>query len=99
MCYSRPESGAAAPAHNYRVARRIACSLLGDDADWDAETWAMRPETLERLARTLAILSTRRPKSLFVAALWVGNVARETVSVTPEELVQLARSSNLGTHI
>jgi len=43
-----------------------ACSLLGDDADWGAATWAMRPEVLERLAKTLEILSLHGPKELLV---------------------------------
>ncbi|MBA2303808.1 MAG: hypothetical protein H0W08_14405 [Acidobacteria bacterium] len=75
-----------------------ACSLLSDSADWNDETWSMRPEVLDRLATTLEVLARLGPKALFVEALWVGDAARETVSVTPKELAQVARSGKLGTH-
>lgn len=74
-----------------------ACSLLSDDADWGADTWAMRPEFLEPLARTLEFLAEAGPDTLAVEALWIGEAPRETVRVTSEELVALARSSGLGT--
>lgn len=74
-----------------------ACSLLSDDADWNAATWAMRPEILERLARTLQILADEGPSTLFLEALWVGETPVATTRVTAAELVMLARSSRLGT--
>jgi hypothetical protein len=58
----------------------------------------MRPEVLDRLAATLEVLARLGPKDLFVEALWAGDVARETVSVTPKELAEVARSGKLGTH-
>lgn len=75
-----------------------ACSLLGDNADWNAETWLMRPEVLEPLANTLEILSTHGPRELTIEALWMSDTIRETVHVTPAQLAALARSSKLGTH-
>jgi hypothetical protein len=75
-----------------------ACSLLSDDADWNAESWLMRPEIRDRLARTLEILASRGPKGWFVEAIWIGDDVRETVQVTPEELGRMARSDKLGTH-
>ena len=74
-----------------------ACSLLSDQADWNADTWAMRPEILEQLARTLQILVEEGPPNLSVQALWVGETPGETVRVTTATLVTLARSSGLGT--
>ena len=74
-----------------------ACSLLSDDADWNADAWAMRPEILEQLARTLQILADEGPPNLSVEALWVGEAPSETARVTPSELADLARSSRLGT--
>ena len=58
----------------------------------------MRPEVLDRLAATLEVLAKQGPKGLFVEALWVGETARETVSVTPKELAEIAKSGTLGTH-
>jgi hypothetical protein len=74
-----------------------ACSLLSDEADWNADTWSMRPDVLDRLAATLEILAMRGPQGLIVEALWVGEVPKNTVSVTPGELAEVARSSRLGT--
>jgi len=75
-----------------------ACSLLSDSADWNADTWAMRPEVLDRLGTTLETLAKLGPKGLLIEALWVGDVARETVTLTPSQLGHLARSGALGTH-
>jgi hypothetical protein len=74
-----------------------ACGLLSDEADWNADFWAMRPEILEPLARTLQILIDQGPPHLTVAAAWLVTESRQTVNVTAAELVALARSSRLGT--
>ena len=74
-----------------------ACSLLSDDADWNADAWAMRPELLERLGRTLEVLAEHGPDTLSIEALWVGETARETIRVTPAKLAALGRASRLGT--
>ena len=74
-----------------------ACSLLSDEADWNADVWAMRPEILEPLARTLEILAQNGPLNLAIEAVWVGEKARKTTQVTPSELAQLVRSNGLGT--
>jgi hypothetical protein len=70
---------------------------LSDDADWNAETWSMRPDVLDRLARTLEALAAYGPRELIVEALWMTDAATSTVRVTPRELADLARSSKLGT--
>ena len=74
-----------------------ACSLLSDQADWNADVWSMRPDILDRLGRTLQVLADNGPATLSVEALWVGEVPRETITVTAAELAVLARSSRLGT--
>jgi hypothetical protein len=76
---------------------RCACSLLSDDADWHADFWAMRPEVRERLAATLQVLVEEGPSDLTIEALWNGASALQTVRVTEAELVQLARTSRVGT--
>ena len=58
----------------------------------------MRPELLDRLATTLDLLARLGPKGLVVQALWIDDVARETVSVTPTRLAEIARAGQLGTH-
>src|SRR5206468_1112474 len=49
-----------------------ACGLLSDDADWDAESWAMRSAVVEPLARTLEALLQHGPHRVVVEALWAG---------------------------
>ena len=73
------------------------CSLLSDDADWNAETWSMRPDVLDRLALTLELLAMQGPDGLVVQALWVGDEPKNTVSVSPRELADVARLGKLGT--
>jgi hypothetical protein len=75
-----------------------ACSLLADDADWDADVWSMRPEVLEPLARTLLTLTQLGPEGMVIEALWQGEVPEREETVTPAELATLARTSQLGTH-
>ena len=71
-----------------------ACSLLSDDADWNAESWAMRPEAREALARTIKVLTRQGSSHLTIQAIWVGDISQEEVSVNPNELVAAGR---LGT--
>ena len=46
-----------------------ACRLLTEEAGWGAESWAMRPEVLEPMARTLFTLTERGPERMTVEAL------------------------------
>ena len=75
-----------------------ACSMLSEDADWDAEVWAMKAGLLEQLARTLSALAEHGPKGMAVEALWQGEKPERRENVTAEELAALARNSRLGTH-
>jgi hypothetical protein len=74
-----------------------ACSLLSDDADWNAESWAMRPEAREALARTIEVPTRQGPSHLTIQAIWIGDISQEEVSVNPKELVALAAAGRLGT--
>lgn len=74
-----------------------ACSVLADNADWDAPSWAMRPEVREPLGRTLETLAARVPDGMVVEALWSGDHPLREQVVTPAELGALARADGLGT--
>lgn len=74
-----------------------ACGMLSDDADWDADTWAMRPEVIEPLAHTLEWLVERGPDHLVVEALWAGERAVDERHVDHRELGQIVRTAGLGT--
>jgi len=74
-----------------------ACSLLSDDADWNAEVWAFRHDVLARLAATLQSLAGSVTDGATVEALWIGDNVKETRSVSTADLVELARTNRLGT--
>jgi hypothetical protein len=74
-----------------------ACSLLSDDADWNAEVWAFRDDVLDRLAATLQHLAASVKRGVTVEALWIGDNVKETRSVSAADLVELARKNRLGT--
>jgi hypothetical protein len=74
-----------------------ACSLLTDDADWDAPFWSMRPEALDPLAQTLEAVGAAAPEGFTVAALWAGDAPSQEQYVSLEGLIALARAGRLGT--
>jgi hypothetical protein len=74
-----------------------ACSLLADDADWDAEVWSMRPEVLAPLAQTLAGVGASELDEFTVEALWTGEQPEAERWVSLQETVSLARTGQLGT--
>jgi hypothetical protein len=74
-----------------------ACSLLADSASWDAETWEMRPDVVEPLARTLEMLLQHGPPRISVEALWAGDRPDIEVVVTPGELAAVVQGRGLGT--
>ena len=77
-----------------------ACSLLGDHADWDAPTWALRPDALEPLARTVeAIGAALGPRPFTVEACWVGDPVRSEVPVTAQGLAERVRANALGQQV
>ena len=74
-----------------------ACSLLADDADWDAETWSMEEHAARRLAGTLEELGRTLKGTVVVEALWNGDGPEEVADLSWPELVSLARRSRLST--
>lgn len=49
-----------------------ACSLLGDEADWDAPFYALRPGAVNPLAQTLAFLREHAgPAGMYVRGTWL----------------------------
>jgi hypothetical protein len=76
-----------------------ACSMLADDADWSSETWAMRPEVVEPLARTLEALVQHGPRPLVLEALWAGDSPHTEVSLEAGEIGSLVRGEGFGTKV
>ncbi len=99
-----PESGLAFGAqgrgllgrHRPRLAFH-ACDLLSDEADWNAPTWSMTPESLVELADLWARLFERVPGDVAVQALWDGDRAEIEQALSRAEFVDLVRQGALGT--
>ena len=78
-------------------AQGCGCSLLADDADWDAPAWSMRPEVLPKLGATLASVRQHTSDGFTFQALWVGETAFHDKRVSPEEMRTIVASGEIGT--
>jgi hypothetical protein len=76
-----------------------ACSLLSDDADWNATAWSMRDEVLDPLKRTLMWLASELPNGFTVEVLWQGDAVQQEVHLTADEIGDMAATGRLGTHV
>lgn len=70
-------------------------SSLAEEADSNALVWAMEPEGLERLARTLEWLYSELPGELTFEANWDQEPIEKLVS--REELLRIVRAGRVGT--
>jgi hypothetical protein len=73
------------------------CDLLADDADWNAETWAMEPDSLEQLADAFAWLFDQHTGDVVVEALWLGDRPETACVLTPAEFLDIVRRGAIGT--
>jgi hypothetical protein len=69
--------------------------LLTDEADWNAVIWAMDPDGLERLARTLEWLYSELPGEFTFEATWGEEPIEKLVS--RDELLRVVRAGRVGT--
>jgi hypothetical protein len=74
------------------------CSLLTDDADWNAEHWSMRADVLERLVAILRAVHEAGVKEFTAGALWVGDSGVEE-QVSFADLLHLVATQRLGTKV
>jgi hypothetical protein len=72
------------------------CSLLADDADWNAEHRSMRADVLERLVAILRAVHEAGVKEFTAGALWAGDSGIEK-QVSFAELLHLVATQRLGT--
>jgi len=77
--------------------RHCACSLLANDADWDAPTWSMRPEILPRLAVSLAAIRQQTKDGFAFDALWGGDGAFYDKQVSPDEIRAIVEHGQIST--
>lgn len=76
-----------------------ACDLLSDDADWNAPTWAMTPESIVELADLWVRLFERIPGDVAAQALWDRDRAEVEQALSRAEFVDVVRKGALGTKI
>ena len=74
-----------------------ACSMLTDDADWNAEFWDFQPSLLPQTANLLAHINERAPNGFIVEALWAGDKPEETLTVSIDELRDLVLKNQIKT--
>lgn len=74
-----------------------ACSLLSEDADWNAPRWAMEPHFLPRLAATITALGDATVCPMVLEARWAGVSSTETIELELDALSDLAARGQLGT--
>jgi hypothetical protein len=70
------------------------CSLLADEADWNAPVWALEPTVLEGLATAVELLATRAGGVRF-QALWLGESLRSEGRIQLKELLRQIRRNNV----
>jgi hypothetical protein len=74
-----------------------ACSLLTDDADWDAETWDMHQSSLPKIAQGLRKLRENTKVGFVFEALWQGEKPTEEKKISIGELANIVESGKIGT--
>ena len=73
-----------------------ACDLLSDEADWDAETWAMRSELLPKLTDAFTWLLDEIDGVVTAEALWEGDRATSEKSTSRAAFLDIVRRGVWG---
>ena len=74
-----------------------ACSLLADDADWNAPAWSFRPEVLPKIANVVRTLLSRARGQVVFEALWIGDDVSRTETVTSQQLLSTIEADRVAT--
>ena len=75
------------------------CSLLTDDADWEADYWDLRPALRGPLAETVRRVGGRMPEGFTLEALWAGDSYTSERECRLKDLVDAISDNRLGTHV
>jgi hypothetical protein len=74
-----------------------ACSMLTDEADWNAQTWDIRKEVLPDLALALLFISERALNGYKIEAIWAGDKPEKDIEVSLNELLEIVQKNQIGT--
>jgi hypothetical protein len=75
------------------------CSMLTDNADWNAPTWDLREEVVGPLADKLVTIDREVANGFAFEALWVGDRPSIERRVTIGELVECVKTNQIGTKV
>jgi hypothetical protein len=76
-----------------------ACSMLADDADWNAATWAMRPQSTATIAETLAAIGKVARGPLVFQAVWIGDKTEDEEHIALKDLLGVVKRSGIRTKV
>jgi hypothetical protein len=74
-----------------------ACSMLTDEADWNAPTWDIRKEVLSDLALALLFISEQASSGYTFEAIWAGDKPERNLEVSLNELLEIVQKNQIGT--
>ena len=74
-----------------------ACSMLTDDADWNAATWDMRGDVVVAVADTLMTIPRRN--GFAFEALWIGDRPKTDQRVSIDDLANRVRANRVGNKV
>ena len=76
-----------------------ACSMLTDEANWNAPTWDLRNEVLPDLALALLFISELASNSFNFEARWAGEKPGKNLEVSLSELLEIVQQNRIGTKV
>lgn len=94
---SRKWSGAL--ALHFSASGGCSCDLLSDDAEFEAETWALESMRLPALAQAVEVLGKECKRFSFVAQWLNGETPRQTRALSRSALAELVRENRVGNNV
>ena len=84
---------------HFSVTGGCSCEFLSDAAEFEAESWALAPEHLPKLAEAIAALRVECKQFSFVAHWLGGERERHTHEVSGEALAALVLQNEIGNNV
>src|ERR1044071_2070122 len=79
------------------VGEGCACSMLTDNADWNAPSWDFQAELLGDLECAFESICRQASNGFAVEALWAGDKPKKVLKVSCNELRKLVRENSIST--
>jgi hypothetical protein len=87
------------PALHFSVTGGCSCEFLSDDAEFEAETWALDSAHLPALALAVSILAKETRRFSFCARWLTGERPRQTEKIRSAQLVKLVAENRVGNNV